>query len=76
MNRGLPSNNTSGFKGVRLHPDGGSKKPYEARLNIGKKTFTIGFYTTAEEAARAYDKFVLAVYGEHAWTNFDRKEYQ
>lgn len=76
MNRGCPSNNISGYKGVRRHPKASPRKPYEARLNIGPRTFTIGFYATAQEAARAYDRFVLGVYGEHAWTNFPRKEYQ
>jgi hypothetical protein len=62
-------NNKTGFKGVTL-----SYRPtglYAAQLSTKEQRFTIGYFKTPEEAARAYDRKAREVYGEFARTNFD-----
>jgi hypothetical protein len=58
--------NRSGFKGVSLHV---KSDLWRARL-AGK---TIGYYQTAEEAAKAYDEAAIRYFGQFALINF-RKE--
>ena len=45
--------------------------PANARRHIG-----LGYYATAEEAARAYDEKAIELHGEYAYTNFPREEYE
>ncbi len=59
----------TGFKGVRYDPSRGRTKPFRARLFTECKETTIGYYTTAEEAAQAYDKAAIEKLGEKAVTN-------
>ena len=66
---GLASDNTSGYRGVFLD------KRYKARghpkiwyARIGHRS--LGYYTTAKEAARAYDAEAVKAYGEFAYLNF------
>lgn len=56
--------NTLGFKGITAIRTGG----YIAR--IGKERKYLGFYTTKEEAAQAYDKAARLLYGSFARTNY------
>lgn len=65
MNRGCPSNNTSGFKGVTRKRD---KWAAECRAGGAKKR--IAGFATAEQAARAYDAMAIEMHGEFAWLNF------
>ena len=70
-NRGPPSNNTSGFKGVRW-----CKHANKWQMRIGNGgDCDFAYYETAEEAARAYDRVALKLYGEFAFTNFPRIDY-
>lgn len=63
--RRIDRRNTTGFKGVNYRPtQRGSKK---FRATQGKTH--IGFFHTAEEAAAAYDAYVLKMWGEYAATN-------
>jgi hypothetical protein len=67
-NRGIPSNNTLGYKGVALTK---SKKRYMARIGSGRgKHMYLGTYDTIEEAARAYDAKAKELFGEYAYLNF------
>lgn len=60
-------NSTTGFRGVTL-----DRGKYRARICAGGETKSLGFFTTPEDAARAYDSAALTIYGEFAWTNFGR----
>lgn len=63
-NRRRSSANTSGFKGVCFRKDRGTW----LAVFKGKK---IGTFSSAIEAARAYDAAALAAWGEFAFLNFD-----
>lgn len=54
-----------GFKGVHA-----SREKYRARIKDGNKLLNLGTFTTAEEAARAFDKKAKELHGEFAFTNF------
>jgi hypothetical protein len=68
MNRGKSKNNISGYKGVRQV---GSK--WEARIGYRYKLICIGTYNLKEEAARAYDKKAIELFGDFAYLNFPSK---
>jgi hypothetical protein len=58
--------NKHGFKGVRLE-----RKKFSAKIFDGKKHISIsGNYKTSIEAARAYDKKAIELFGEFALLNF------
>lgn len=63
-NRGLRKDNTSGYKGVSKN-----HKRYMAAIN---KRY-IGTFSTAKEAARAYDKAARRLHGSFARLNFPRR---
>lgn len=65
-NRGLQSNNTSGYKGVRFRAERGT---YEARIKVTGVELFIGSYKTAVEAAQAYNQRALIEFGEFANLN-------
>lgn len=57
---------SSGFKGVCLHKASGL---WTANTKVKGVPVHLGYYKTAEEAGRAYDKFVEDTYGDVALTN-------
>ena len=61
------SNNTSGFKGVSLHK---ATMKWRAYVKQNGKTTSLGYHKSAIEAARAYDKKALELFGEFAILNF------
>jgi len=67
-NRRLGKRNTSGYKGVWK---GGKHNPHRWRAAIqkGGKYMHLGYYATAEEAAQAYDKAAIKIYGAYASLN-------
>ena len=61
-------NSSSKFVGVTYSPHG--KKPWKAHIRHGGKLTTIGHYKNEEEAAKAYDRKALELFGVSALTNF------
>ncbi len=64
--RKLQKNNTSGYRGVYF--DKYANK-WSVIIGVNKKKIKIGYFKTAEEGARAYDKYVIVNNLEHP-TNF------
>lgn len=65
--RRMPKNNTSGFVGVDFLIN---RQKFRSRIKIGSVVIWIGYYDTAEAAARAYDAVVREWAGKHAVLNF------
>lgn len=61
------SDNTSGFKGVTRRS---GVRPWSARIKRDGICRHLGAFTTPEEAARAYDRAALELFGEFARLNF------
>lgn len=59
--------NRSGFKGVDWHT---SKSTWRATIYDGSRHRHLGYFATAEDAARAYDVAAREVHGEFARLNF------
>lgn len=68
----LKCTNKTGFKGVYLVKSI-SQRPYRAQINVGNKLLHLGYYETAEAAARAYDKAAIRYYAAFALTNKELK---
>lgn len=71
-NRSKQRNNSSGFKGVTWHK--GDKK-WQAQVLINRKMKYLGSFSSAEEAAKVYDEFVIKTFKEFAITNFPKENY-
>jgi len=61
-NTKLRANNKSGFKGVFLLPHG----KWKASIDHQNKTFNLGHFDTAEQAAAAYNKAASELHGDFA----------
>jgi hypothetical protein len=59
-NRGKQANNKSGYKGVSYSRQ---NKAWKATFIYDKKVFQLGFYTSPEQAADAYNNKALEVLG-------------
>jgi hypothetical protein len=57
--------NTSGFKGVSQRPNG----KWKAQVGYHVKGRSLGNFLTREEAAAAYDRKAVELYGDYALTN-------
>jgi hypothetical protein len=66
FNAGLRSNNKSGYKGVRLRKD---TKRWSASITHNYKEISLGCFDTKEEAAEAYNRKALELFGEYARLN-------
>lgn len=62
---------TSRFKGVCWHSQG---KKWRASIVINNRQIHLGLFTDEIEAARAYDKKALELFGEHACLNLTEKD--
>jgi hypothetical protein len=60
---GFRKNNTSGFKGVTWH---NVNLQWQARIAVGGKRKSLGYFNTPEEAHKAYCKAAKAHFGEFA----------
>lgn len=69
-NRPKNKNNTTGFKGVRQRPDG----RFEAKIRKAGKDYYLGVFTTAENAAMAYDDASIELHKEHGRLNFEENQ--
>jgi AP2 domain len=65
-NSRLASNNTSGYKGVTWKKRAGK---WCASIMINQKAIHLGTFSTPEEAAAAYDRAAVSLFGEYAKTN-------
>ena len=63
----------SGYKGVYVRPNGGKFEAYIRKPNSPKRKISLGWYETAEEAARVYDKAAKEYFGEFAYFNFPKE---
>jgi hypothetical protein len=78
-NKGPTKSNTSGYVGVNWHK---RRQKWQAQAKFiceqtgRRKGKSLGYYNDKEEAARAYDRWVIHNRDEHAYTNFPREEYK
>jgi hypothetical protein len=61
------STNKTGYKGVSWDK---VNKKFVSQIMLNGKGIKIGRFNTAEEAARAYDKKAVEIYGDSAFLNF------
>jgi hypothetical protein len=66
-NRGLHKRNRVGLKGVSFHKRTGR---WRADIKLPDRQKHLGTFATPEEAARAYDRAALELYGDFARLNF------
>lgn len=71
QNRGLRSDNSSGFKGVSWDKQ---RQAWVAYISDGLRQRRLGRYSDRKEAARAYDAAAIRLFGEFARLNFPQKE--
>ena len=71
-NAGRRLDNTSGFKGATYDASTRGTKKWKASIQYRGKRKTIGRFTTAEEAADAYDAEAIRLFGEFARPNCHR----
>ncbi len=64
MNRGRPSNNTSGLKGVSWRKD---RNKWRAQITVNKKSISLGHFINKKEASLAYRIAVNEYFGEYAF---------
>lgn len=71
MNKQKRNNCSSSYKGVSYYK---SRKKWEANIQINGKNTRLGYFRTAVEAAKAYNKKALLIFGEFAKLNVIREE--
>lgn len=68
-NRNRGWNREKGYKGVFRKPNG----RWKASISVDDKTLYLGTFSTAEEAAQAYDQAATLHFGEMAKLNFPKE---
>ncbi len=66
-NQGLSRANTSGYRGVSWVP---RKSKWLSRIKTNRVQVHLGYFMTPGDAARAYDRKALELFGEFARLNF------
>ena len=66
MNSKMRIDNTNGYKGIRYHKQ---NKKWQARIKKNKKDNHLGYFTTPQEAALAYNEAAKKFFGEFAKLN-------
>ena len=66
-----PKNNTLGYKGIYKNGENG----WAASINYMGVRYRLGTHRTPEQAARAYDRKAIELFGDFARTNFPRSDY-
>ena len=78
-NKGPSKTNSSGYVGISWNK---KRKKWQAQAGYRceqtgrRKLKSLGYYNDKEEAARAYDRWVIHNRDEYAYTNFPREEYK
>lgn len=67
LNRRPRMGTTSRYKGVSWTT---RRQKWCAQIEVDKRNRHIGYFLSEEEAARAYDRVALEVFGEYAYLNF------
>jgi hypothetical protein len=77
QNKQVRTDSASGHKGVYERKGGKLKKRFQAYIWHPEKKarYRLGYYATAEEAATAYDRKALELFGEFALLNFPENNY-
>ena len=71
MNSSIYKNNTTEYKGTSYNPKNNPSNPYSAHIGYQGKLIHLGYYTTVQQAARAYDRKAKELFGEFAALNYD-----
>lgn len=71
-NSKISKNNTTGYKGVCWDK---SRNAYYVYICKDRHTYHVGRFETKEEAALAYNKKAIELFGENAWLNPISEEY-
>ena len=61
--------NKYGYKGINLMKDNGRTKKWRSRIIVNTKEILLGYFSTKEKAARAYNKAATKYFGEFAILN-------
>ncbi|MEE8382187.1 MAG: AP2 domain-containing protein [Thermodesulfobacteriota bacterium] len=65
-NRGIPKNNTSGYKGVKWHK---GEQKWAAAIKKNGKYISLGYYNDKKEAAKIYNEAAIEHHGDFAFLN-------
>ena len=72
-NQRVTHRSSTGYKGAYFDR---RRRKYYAKLSCNYKAIFLGYFDTAVEAARAYDKAAVSYFGDFACLNFPGNEYQ